>query len=226
MRIPFDSITLAALLHELDFLRGAKVQRIIQPSETEIVFGLYTKGTEHPLIISWHPELFRIHTLSQRPSAPTEPPTLCMTLRKYFGGGRLEFIRQRGLDRIVDFGFTSAHGDFQLVVELMGRHSNLILVDSNRRVLATAKTVSAKQSKRPVRTGQPYEPPPFEPKPSILQANPTDNLKDFEGFSPFLARLLEESSLPPLMGRGRGGETSETTFEIVGCLSFQPSPFS
>lgn len=206
MRIPFDSITLASLLHEIDFLRGAKVQRIIQPTETEIVFGLYTKGTEHPLIISWHPELFRIHTLSQRPSAPTEPPTLCMTLRKYLGGGRLEFIRQRGLDRIVDFGFTSAHGDFQLVVELMGRHSNLILVDSNRRVLATAKTVSAKQSKRPVRTGQPYEPPPFEPKPSILQAKPTDNLKGFEGYSPFLARLLEESSLPPLMGRGRGGE--------------------
>ncbi|MBA4293047.1 hypothetical protein C0431_08750 [bacterium] len=254
MRIPFDSITLAALLHETDFLRGAKVQRIIQPTETEIVFGLYTKGTEHSLIISWHPELFRIHTLSQRPSAPTEPPTLCMTLRKYLAGGRLEFIRQRGLDRIVDFGFTSAHGDFQLVVELMGRHSNLILVDSNRRILATAKTVSAKQSKRPIRTGQTYEPPPFEPKPSILRANPSDNLKEFEGYSPFLARLLEEPSLlplkvsagpgldpggrggetitnhlesdnprslPPLMGRGRGGETESHEATELNSLTLE-----
>jgi predicted ribosome quality control (RQC) complex YloA/Tae2 family protein len=114
-----------------------------------------------------------------------------MTLRKYIGGGRLEIIRQRGLDRIIDFGFTSAHGDFQLVVELMGKHSNVILVDSNRRILAAAKTVSPKLSRRPIQVGKLYDPPPFEPKPSILQAKPGDNLKQFEGFSPFLAKLLD-----------------------------------
>lgn len=201
MKIQFDSITVAALTHELQPLSGAKVQRIIQPTDTEIIFGLYSKGTEHLLIISWHPELFRFHTLSQRPSAPTEPPTFCMTLRKYLAGGRLQLIRQRGLDRVVDLGFTSAHGDFQLVIELMGRHSNLILVDSNRRILATAKTVSTKQSKRPVRTGHPYEPPPFEPKPSILTATSADNLKLFEGWSPFLAKLIETQSLTSIQSQ-------------------------
>jgi predicted ribosome quality control (RQC) complex YloA/Tae2 family protein len=191
LRTPFDSITLAAVLDECSFLVGAKVQRIIQPDEQTIILGLYSSGDEHQLLINWHPDLYRAHILSRRPQAPTDPPTFCMTLRKYIGGGRLEIIRQRGLDRIIDFGFTSAHGDFQLVVELMGKHSNVILVDSNRRILAAAKTVSPKLSRRPIQVGKLYDPPPFEPKPSILEAKPGDNLKQFEGFSPFLAKLLD-----------------------------------
>ncbi|MFM9872596.1 MAG: NFACT family protein [Fimbriimonadaceae bacterium] len=197
LRTPFDSITLAAVLDECTFLVGAKVQRIIQPDDQTILIGLYKSGDEHQLLINLHPDLYRAHILSRRPQAPTDPPTFCMTLRKYIGGGRLEFIRQRGLDRIIDLGFTSAHGDFQLVAELMGKHSNVILVDSNRRILAAAKTVLSKLSRRPIQVGKLYEPPPFELKPSLLEAKPGDDLKQFEGFSPFLSRLLDSHSRHP-----------------------------
>ncbi len=203
LRTPFDSITLASVLDECAFLKGAKVQRVIQPDDHTILLGLYKSGEEYQFLINWHPDLYRAHILSRRPQAPTDPPTFCMTLRKYIGGGRLEFIRQRGLDRIIDLGFSSAHGDFQLVAELMGKHSNLILVDGNRRILAAAKTVSSKLSRRPIQVGKVYEPPPFEPKPSLLDATATDNLKKFEGYSPFLTNLIEalskaEGTQPPL----------------------------
>lgn len=211
LRTPFDSITLAAVLDESSFLVGAKVQRIIQPDEQAILLGLYSAGDEHQFLINWHPDLFRAHILSRRPQAPTDPPTFCMTLRKYIGGGRLEFMRQRGLDRIIDFGFTSAHGDFQLVVELMGKHSNVILVDRNRRILAAAKTVSAKLSRRPIQVGKLYEPPPFDPKPSILEAKPDDNLKQFEGYSPFLAKLLTPQYI--------GGNSDESASHLVDIQS-------
>lgn len=189
-RTPFDSMTLAAVLDESAFLVGAKVQRIVQLDEWTLVFGLYSSGKEHQLLICWHPELFRIHLVSTRPASLGEPPALCMAFRKYLSGGRLEFMHQRGHDRIVDFGVSSAHGDFQLVVELMGRHSNAILVDGNRRILATGKSVPPRLSKRPVRVGHVYEPPPFDPKPSFLDAQPGDDLKLFEGASPFLIKLV------------------------------------
>lgn len=232
LRTSFDSITLAAVLDESAFLVGAKVQRIIQPDDHTIVLGLYKSGNEIQFLINWHPDLFRSHILSRRPSAPTDPPTFCMTLRKYIGGGRLEFIRQRGLDRIVDLGFTSAHGDFQLVVELMGKHSNLILVDSNRRILAAAKTVSAKLSRRPIQVGKLYEPPPFEPKLSILTAKPGDNLKEFEGFSPFLLKLINphspgedpksRTSHPSPQGEGQGWGDISKIQSAIKSKSWQP----
>jgi predicted ribosome quality control (RQC) complex YloA/Tae2 family protein len=72
----------------------------------------------------------------------------------------------------------------------MGRHSNLILVDAHRRVIAAAKTVRPNESKRPIRPNHPYEPPPFDPKPPLNEAKPGDNLRDYEGFSPMVDRLL------------------------------------
>ncbi len=103
---------------------------------------------------------------------------------------RLVFLRQRGLDRILELGFSGAEGDFQLVAELMGKHSNMMLVDGDRRLAGAAKWVGRRQSRRPILPNQLYEPPPFEPKPSLLAATPEDDLRLFEGVSPFLQRLV------------------------------------
>ncbi|MES1227910.1 MAG: NFACT family protein, partial [Armatimonadota bacterium] len=81
-------------------------------------------------------------------------------------------------------------GDFVLVGEFMGKHSNFMLVDTSRKVVAAAKWVGAKQSKRPILPGKDYTPPPFPPRPSFLTARPGDDLKDFEGVSPILQKLV------------------------------------
>lgn len=199
-RTPFDAICLAAVVHELQPLVGARLQRIAQTDDHTLILGLYRSqnsanndlASENPLAIIWHPEFARMHLLARRPSSPKNPTSLTMTLRKFVSEGRIAFIRQRGLDRIVDIGISAPEGDFQLVIELMGRHSNVILVDSQRKILACAKHISPKQSKRPIRPGIAYEPPPFEPKTSLLEIDPTDDLKGVEGVSPFLRELISE----------------------------------
>jgi len=199
-RTPFDAICLAAVVHELQPLVGARLQRIAQTDDHTLILGLYRSQNsadsdlagENPLAIIWHPEFARMHLLASRPPSPKNPTVLTMTLRKFVSEGRIAFIRQRGLDRIVDIGISAPDGDFQIVVELMGRHSNVALVDSDRKILACAKHVSPKQSKRPIRPGIAYEPPPFDPKPTLLDVKPGDDLKGIEGVSPFLREMIGE----------------------------------
>jgi predicted ribosome quality control (RQC) complex YloA/Tae2 family protein len=189
VRVPFDSLCLAAVLDECQRLVGGRVQRIAQWDPFTIGLGVYQKG-EDWLLLSCDPRYARAHLLFRRPDSPKEPPPFCMALRKHLGEARVEFVRQRGLDRVIDIGFGSGAGDAQLVVELMGKHSNIVLVDSERRILAAAKVVGAAKSKRPIIPGRVYEPPPFEPRPSLLDAGPTDELSAYDGASPFLRELI------------------------------------
>jgi predicted ribosome quality control (RQC) complex YloA/Tae2 family protein len=80
----------------------------------------------------------------------------------------------------------------------MGKHSNLMLVDSSNKVIAAAKWVGATKSKRPILPNHVYAPPPFDPKPSLIDASPEQDLRDFEGASPFLVRLIGKVGLEPI----------------------------
>ncbi len=190
MRVPFDSLCVAAVVDELKPYVGARVQRAYQWDPYTIGLGLY-KQREAWLLVSCDARYARMHLMARRLESPKEPPPFCMALRKHLMEARLEFVRQRGLDRVVDIGFSSSTGDLQLVVELMGKHSNIVLVGPDRRVLAAAKVVSASKSRRPIVPGKEYLPPPFEPRPSLLEARAGDDLRKFEGASPFLQRLIE-----------------------------------
>lgn len=187
---PYDSLVLAAVVAEGQEWVGARVQKVWQPDPLTIVLSLYY-GAERWLLISADAETARAHLVSRRPEAVGDMPAFCATLRKSVTDGRVVFVRQRGLDRILEIGITSSSGDYQLVAELMGKHSNIMLVDSSRKVLGAAKWVGRSQSKRPVLPGQLYEPPPFEPKPPLTKAKPGEDLRQYEGWSPFLGRLLE-----------------------------------
>lgn len=190
MRIPFDSLTLASVVHELQEFVGAKVQRISQPSETEVVFELYGSAGVGHLLISCHPEFARAHLSTRKPGNPTTPPQLLTALRSRIGISRVMGIRQVRFDRVLEIEFEGPEGEFLLVAELMGKHSNLMLLDSGRRVIGAAKWTGKSKSVRPIQAGQKYEPPPFEVKPSLLTATSSDELKGREGASPFLIRLI------------------------------------
>ncbi|MCH7945776.1 MAG: NFACT family protein [Armatimonadetes bacterium] len=143
------------------------------------------------LFITADAQYARAHLLTRRHPAPKDPPTFCMTLRKYVLDARVVSIRQRGLDRILDIGFSGRGGEFQLVAELMGKHSNIVLLNSDKKILAAIKVVHKSMSKRPILPGKTYEPPPFDPKPSFLDAKDGDDLKQFEGASPFVRKLID-----------------------------------
>ncbi len=196
MRVPFDSLCLAAVVDEAQSLVGGRVQRVVQWDASTIGLAIY-RGREEWLLLSCDARYARAHLLSRRGDSPKEPPPFCMALRKHLTDSRVEFVRQRGLDRVLDIGFSSSEGDVQLVAEIMGKHSNLVLVDAGRKVLGAAKVVGAGKSKRPIIPGRGYEPPPFEPRRSLLEAGESDDLKEFEGASPFLREMIASGvSLP------------------------------
>jgi predicted ribosome quality control (RQC) complex YloA/Tae2 family protein len=207
LRIPFDSLTLSAVVHELQAFVGAKVQRISQPTETEVVFELYSsQGGVGFLMLSCHPEFARAHMVTRKPGNPNEPPQFLQLLRARIGVSRIMGIRQVRFDRVLEIDFESPEGEFLLVAELMGKHSNLMLLDATRKVIAAAKWVGKGKSVRPIQAGAKYLPPPFDIKPSILDAKEGDELKGREGASPFLISLIEAQGLKPIQDAVQKGK--------------------
>jgi predicted ribosome quality control (RQC) complex YloA/Tae2 family protein len=194
MRIPFDAVVLRAVLDELRTCIGAKVQRIVQPDEWTLVLELYgghDTGTA-TLLLCCHPEFYRIHFVTLRYGGPPQPPTLCATLRARLDGSRLVGVTQVSGDRIAELTFD---GDHRLIVELMGKHSNVMLVAPDGHVVAAAKWVGPKLSSRPIQSGQPYVLPPV--------------LDTAGRLSPFATKLLAsggvvEGPTSPVLSSGNG----------------------
>jgi predicted ribosome quality control (RQC) complex YloA/Tae2 family protein len=159
--IPFDSLNLYAVLQERDFFAGARVQDIRQPEPLTIVLHLYAQRAEHRLLISADAQFARMHTISAKlPNAPTPPPFL-QSLRKHLEGGIVRSMTMLGFDRIVQAEVQTRAGVYRLMIELMGKHSNIILVEPTGLVRSAIKWVSPRQSEaRPIRAGEPYRLPP------------------------------------------------------------------
>ena len=121
-----------------------------------------TKNREAQALLSADARFARAHLTVSRPSGPPTPPGFCQLLRKHLKGARVEDGRQIGLDRILRIDFRPHEGEATaLIHEIMGRHSNIILVNEGGRVLGAAKVVGRSISRtRQVLPGQPYQPPP------------------------------------------------------------------
>jgi predicted ribosome quality control (RQC) complex YloA/Tae2 family protein len=159
--IPFDSLNLYAVLQERDFFAGARIQDIRQPEPLTIVLHLYAQRVEHRLLISADAQFARMHCVSPKlPNAPTPPPFL-QSLRKHLEGGIVRSMTMLGFDRIVQAEVQTREGVYRLMIELMGKHSNIILVEPTGLVRSAIKWVSPRQSEaRPIRAGEPYRLPP------------------------------------------------------------------
>ncbi|MDR3690193.1 MAG: NFACT family protein [Fimbriimonas sp.] len=198
IRIPFDSFTLSAVTSELGAYVGGKVQDVRQPSEYELSIGIYAAGRESAFYLCCHPEHARCHFITKRLANPSRPPLLCATLRSRVEGGRLISVEQVRGDRMLVLTFQSAAGVHRLVGEFMGKHSNLIFVDDDDRILAASKWVGAAKSSRPILPNTKYILPP------VMCA---------EGFaprSPFLTKLVTASGegildhFAPVLSPGHG----------------------
>ena len=162
-----DGAFLACLRQELvDALPEARIDKIHQPGREELLIALRFKGGNRKLYLSAGANSPRIHFTDTAPENPAQPPMFCMLLRKRLTGGRLAGIRQEGLERALylDFDCISELGEpvrLTLAVEIMGRHSNIILIGPDGRIIDAIKRVDpAMSSVRPILPGLPYEVPP------------------------------------------------------------------
>lgn len=205
-----DGIFLSCIKKELDFLIGGRVDKISQPSREEIIITMRTRGGTEKLLLSASANSARIHITKENVENPKAPPMFCMLLRKHFGNGRLLDIRQDGLERILYFDFEAMNelGDMvkvTLAAEIMGRCSNIIIINADGKIIDSIKRVDPEMSgERPVLPGMTYSLPPKTERLdfrkcteaellSSLEAQPDGDLakllvKTFEGVSPIVAR--------------------------------------
>ncbi len=216
----FDALTMACVADELRAsLLGGRVQRVLLPDDLSLGLEIYGHGARHYLAASAHAELGRLLLSSEKLRRGVERESgMLLLLRKYVRGAILSAIEQPPFERVLRLGFDHPEwGTTDLMAEIMGRHSNLILVDAGGRVLDAVKHVSPDMSPvRPVQPNRPYTPPPAQSKlpapelteerlAAILAAHEPDTqvwqalVRGVQGMSPLLAREISYRAL----GHGR-----------------------
>ncbi|WP_394187320.1 NFACT family protein [Paenisporosarcina quisquiliarum] len=167
----FDGLFTKSMTNELQQLVSGRISKIHQPNSQEIVFHIRAGGKNHRLLISIHPSYSRIQLTNETIENPSEPPMFCMLLRKHLEGGFVSSVTQLGMDRVIILRIEGKNeiGDDmvrELHVEIMGRHSNVILVDPSRTlILDSLKHLSPSvNSYRTILPGQPHIVPPAQDK--------------------------------------------------------------
>lgn len=211
--MPLDGITLNLLKQELSqYIIGSRIEKIHQPSKDELVFHLRSREGAYRLLISASANSPRLHLTANAPENPAVPPMLCMLFRKHLTGAVITDIRQLGLDRVVfiDLSGTNEIGDavtFTLCVEIMAKHSNIILINSDGNIVDAVKRVDFTQSSvRQILPTFRYEYPPRQGKMNITEIEPETAVKSIknctgkhlsgailetlEGISPLISREI------------------------------------
>ena len=159
----FDGITIAAMVQELHKnLDGGRFNKIAQPEADALLITAKGANGQKRLLLSASASLPLIYFIDKNKPSPLTAPNFCMLLRKHIGSARIADIRQPGLERAVEFTLEHLNelGDpckKILIMELMGKHSNIIFCDENRMILDSIKHVSSHMSSvREVLPGRPY----------------------------------------------------------------------
>ncbi|KFN01783.1 fibronectin/fibrinogen-binding protein [Bacillus clarus] len=201
----FDGLFTRAITHEIaNSLQTGRISKIYQPSKYEILLHIRANGKNQKLILSAHPTYARMHLTNQSYDSPALPPMFCMLLRKHLEGGFIEKIEQIDLERIIQITVRSRNeiGDESLktlVIEIMGRHSNIILVDAKTNViLDSLKHVSlAVNRHRTVYAGAEYVAPPAQHKMNPLRIETAD---EFIRPLDFLSGNMDKQLVGAFMG--------------------------
>lgn len=172
--INFDFITLSLFLKEnIDFLQGSRIQKIQQPTRQELIFGIRNQGESRKFYININPKFFHICFMSginegkRLIEIPKQPPMFCMLLRKYLEGAKISKVVQPYEERILEFYFETYNELSEkiylcLAIELMGKHSNVVLYNYDTNVIiGSMHNVGAEKSReREIIGGLPYTYPP------------------------------------------------------------------
>lgn len=243
----FDGFFLHHMVEELrrELVNG-RIQKINQPFEQELVLQIRSNRQSHRLLLSAHPVFGRIQLTQTTFENPAQPSTFIMVLRKYLQGALIESIEQVENDRIVEMTVSNKneigdHIQATLIIEIMGKHSNILLVDkSSHKILEVIKHVGFSQnSYRTLLPGSTYIAPPSteslnpftikdEKLFEILQTQETTakNLQSlFQGLGRDTANELEGLLISDKLSTFRNFFNQETK-PCLTEISFSPVPFA
>lgn len=210
----FDGLVIRALAQELNQkLAGARLDKIYQPEADELLLAFHGPCGVFKLTLSANASIPRVALTEQTKENPITAPMFCMLLRKHLTSAHLVAVRQPELERLLAFDLETRNelGDVvqkSLIIEIMGRHSNIILTDENGRIADSIKRVDfSVSSKRQILPGLAYELPPAQDKVNPLDCGlegalaaladtaETERLDKallarFQGISPLVAREI------------------------------------
>lgn len=148
----FDGITIANIVSELNrTIVGGKINKIAQPEADELMFTVKNNRTQYRLFLSASASLPLIYLTGENKQGPLTAPNFCMLLRKHIGSARILSVTQPGLERILIFELEHLNelGDIcrkKLIVEIMGKHSNIIFCQEDDTIIDSIKHISANMS--------------------------------------------------------------------------------
>lgn len=212
-----DGLVLHAIVHELQACVGGRINKIHQPSENDVIMHIRAQGQNVKLLLSANPTYPRVQITEQSSLNPMEAPMFCMLLRKHCENGVIEAVEQIGMERVIRLQIRHRDelGDMStkhIIVEIMGRHSNIILLDPATEAILDGihHVTPAISSYRIVMPGSKYVTPPEQDKQNPLEVDagaflhtmdqePIEGAKDkpeqrlvtaFSGLSPLIAKEI------------------------------------
>ena len=204
-----DGIIIANIKNDLSKIIGGRINKIYQPAKDEVVLTIRANGENHKIILSANAVSPRIHFTNEKFENPSAPPMFCVLLRKHISGNIIS-VEQPGFDRIIEITIEAMNElkditQNKLIIEIMGKHSNIILVNENGIVIDSIKHVNKLiSSVREILPNRKYTPPANQGKTSFLEISKqklTQGLleqtevvgaifKTFSGISPNVANMV------------------------------------
>ena len=207
----YDGLFTKKIIESLQFLVTGRIHKINQPENDTIIMIIRQNRKNHHLLLSIHPNFSRLHLTNKKYDNPFNPPMFARVFRKHLEGGIVKSIRQIGNDRRVEIDIESKDeiGDTiyrTVILEIMGKHSNLILVDNQYKIIEGFKHLTPNTNQyRTVMPGFKYEAPPTQNKRNPYDISNDEVLKfvdfnagriakqllnAFEGFSPLITNEI------------------------------------
>jgi predicted ribosome quality control (RQC) complex YloA/Tae2 family protein len=209
----FDALTSAAVADDCRLLIGGRIQQVVQMDEWTIGLEVYyragdeAQGQRGYIVASAHPQRSRLHLSSVKPRRGVEAPSpLLLLLRKYVRGAHIVAVHSPQFERIVSLDVEGIEGQATLVIEAMGRHANVMLLNQQGTVLDAIKRVGPQLSRvRPILPGRFYVPPPPQDKldpPDVTELRLREMLGDSSPETPIWRILVREvRAISPLLAR-------------------------
>lgn len=216
--MPLDGVFLNAIVKELSTVINGKIDKVHQPSDFESIFIIKKDRKTFKLLLCANPSFPRIHITEQNYENPITPPSFCMTLRKYLNGAKIVDIYQINFDRIIEFKIEGKDElgypiIYYLVIEIMGKHSNIILLNEKKYVIDSIKRIGSEVNRyRQILPNVEYILPPTGEKVNPLEQSEEDIkniLSNFNTDKP-LYKFFTDSFL---------GFSKTLSFEICGDIA-------
>lgn len=218
--MPFDGVVCKCIVEELkNKIVDGRVEKVFQPEKDEVVMFIRTRGENLKIVLSANPSFPRLHLTSLQKQNPPVPPVFCMLMRKHLCGGKILDVEFHDFERIISLHIESTNelGDIcvkKLIIEIMGKHSNIILLNNDDRIIDAIKHIDQGiSSVREIMPARLYAIPPVQDKisPAGIDAYEfidkllTDKdkanlsvekalLNSIRGFSPLLCREICHTS--------------------------------